>query len=80
MNICMCGTEAGYPHRADCPYPLYRCSAAQEAAWEAARDRLLAQGCEACGKPCPGHRHCSLECATAEASRRDGALAGLLGE
>lgn len=36
MNICLCGTEAGYPHDACCPYPLYRGSSNQVVAWEMA--------------------------------------------
>jgi hypothetical protein len=33
MNICMCGAQAGYPHNVNCPRPLYRGSAADEAKW-----------------------------------------------
>lgn len=47
MNICLCGTEAGYPHDPTCPYPLYRPTAAQEDDWLRARQemrrRLLAE-------------------------------------
>jgi hypothetical protein len=31
MNLCLSGTQAGYPHVAECPYPLYRATDAQEA-------------------------------------------------
>ena len=37
MNICYCGTQAGYPHRDECPYPLFRAVPAEEYRWEAAR-------------------------------------------
>jgi hypothetical protein len=33
-NFCCCGAQAGYPHRADCPRPLYNASDAQFEAWE----------------------------------------------
>jgi hypothetical protein len=33
MNICLCGTQAGYPHDKLCPYPLYRGSEEQEQRW-----------------------------------------------
>lgn len=35
MNICLCGSQAGYPHNEDCPYPLYRGSDQQLAEWQA---------------------------------------------
>lgn len=40
MNICLCGSEAGYPHAHDCPRPLFRCGEAEEARWLAERERL----------------------------------------
>lgn len=40
MNFCLCGAEAGYPHAADCPRPLYRCSDSQAARWHADRAAL----------------------------------------
>jgi hypothetical protein len=40
-SICYCGAEAGYPHREDCPRPLYRANEREEIAWEAARIRRL---------------------------------------
>ena len=33
MGICFCGSLAGYPHRADCPYPLFRASDAPANPW-----------------------------------------------
>lgn len=43
-NICMCGTQAGYPHPATCPYPLYRGSDDQIDQWlEAAGDLVDVQ-------------------------------------
>lgn len=38
FNVCMCGAGAGYPHESDCPFPLYRASAAQEQRWLDARE------------------------------------------
>jgi hypothetical protein len=38
MNICLCGTQAGYPHKPECPYPLYRGTDAMYEAWDKARD------------------------------------------
>ena len=38
MNICYCGQEAGYPHAATCPYPLFRATNNQEEAWYSARE------------------------------------------
>ncbi len=23
INICLCGTQAGYPHEKDCPFPYF---------------------------------------------------------
>lgn len=45
MNICICGREAGYPHAADCPRPLFRCSETEMKKWYAEREakRLLAE-------------------------------------
>lgn len=40
MNICMCGTQAGYPHTQDCPRPLYRGSEADQEQWERERASL----------------------------------------
>lgn len=39
MNICYCGTAAGYPHRDECPYPLFRGTPTDELRWEEARQR-----------------------------------------
>lgn len=33
INICMCGASAGYPHRRDCPYPLFRGTPGDEEQW-----------------------------------------------
>ena len=33
MNICMCGTQAGYPHPASCPFPLFRGTDADVERW-----------------------------------------------
>ena len=53
LNICMCGTQDGYPHPVDCPYPLYRGGAAEQQRWEAARDaRLSCEHCPADGGGC----------------------------
>jgi precorrin-3B methylase len=47
MNFCMCGSQAGYPHEHDCPYPLYNCrSEEREREWLKARERLLANRAE----------------------------------
>lgn len=35
--ICQCGAQAGYQHRADCPYPLYMDDPDEVAKWESAR-------------------------------------------
>jgi hypothetical protein len=46
MNICMCGSQAGYPHASDCPKPLFRATTAQEDAWwneREAKQKQLAQ-------------------------------------
>lgn len=24
FSVCLCGAQAGYQHRADCPFPMYR--------------------------------------------------------
>ncbi len=37
FQICLCGTQPGYQHAADCPYPLYRCTEKEEDKWEDAR-------------------------------------------
>ena len=34
MNLCGCGASAGYPHKPECPRPLYRGSEADWNAWE----------------------------------------------
>lgn len=33
LNICMCGTQAGYPHDPSCPYPLFRASDEDAEKW-----------------------------------------------
>ena len=37
MNICLCGTQAGYTHTSDCPYPMYRSDDYSMNKWDAAR-------------------------------------------
>ena len=34
INICLCGTEAGYPHDPFCPYPLFRGTERMMAHWD----------------------------------------------
>ena len=40
MNICYCGSQAGYPHALDCPYPLFRGSERDVEEWERERERI----------------------------------------
>jgi hypothetical protein len=40
LNLCLCGSEAGYPHEKDCPYPLFRASDQAWEDWRTARRRL----------------------------------------
>lgn len=40
FNLCYCGSAAGYPHAADCPYPLFRATESEEDRWFAAREAL----------------------------------------
>lgn len=35
-NICQCGSQDGYPHKEDCPYPYFSNDEAGVAKWEAA--------------------------------------------
>ncbi len=35
-NICQCGSQDGYPHKEDCPYPYFYNDEAGVAKWEAA--------------------------------------------
>lgn len=42
-QLCLCGTQAGYPHAFDCPRPLFRATAAQEDGWMAERAALREQ-------------------------------------
>lgn len=44
LQVCLCGAQAGYPHFADCPRPLYQCSAEEEAKWCAEREAWLSRG------------------------------------
>lgn len=39
-NFCLCGTQAGYLHKADCPYPLYRADEKEQVTWDKARRKL----------------------------------------
>ena len=41
VNICYCGAQAGYPHRDECPYPLFRATPAEEDRWELKRQERL---------------------------------------
>lgn len=34
FQICCCGAQPGYPHRADCPRPLFNATDAQFEQWE----------------------------------------------
>lgn len=36
INVCMCGTQDGYPHHPCCPWPLYRGTDRLMAEWEKA--------------------------------------------
>lgn len=38
-NFCMCGVQAGYPHYAECPYPLFRGTEQDEQKWMEAKTR-----------------------------------------
>lgn len=49
MNVCYCGTQAGYPHWPDCPYPLFHATPAQERDWTAKREA------HELGRPCSCH-------------------------
>ena len=35
-NICQCGSQDGYPHKEDCPYPYFRNDEKGVEKWEAA--------------------------------------------
>lgn len=39
-NICMCGAQAGYPHKWDCPYPYYGSSERCMADWQERRNKI----------------------------------------
>ena len=43
MQICLCDAMPGYPHTADCPYPLYRGSRRMVEDWYRERDRIRAE-------------------------------------
>lgn len=38
MNICLCGAQAGYFHKPDCPWPCYRGTDSVMGAWLVARE------------------------------------------
>lgn len=40
FQICYCGTQPGYPHPADCPYPLFTAVEKEEKKWQQAREKL----------------------------------------
>lgn len=74
MNICLCGTQAGYPHLAWCPYPYYGNSERLIEKWEAEYAKRKPQPC---GHPVTaivstdeGTHHCG-ECAKAAEFRRE---------
>lgn len=33
MNICLCGSQAGYPHKAHCPFPYFGRSEKEQERW-----------------------------------------------
>ena len=33
MNICMCGTQAGYPHDQNCPWPYFGSNEQEQERW-----------------------------------------------
>jgi len=39
FQVCLCGTQPGYPHAADCPFPLYHSGEEAMARWD--RERAL---------------------------------------
>lgn len=39
LNICLCGSEAGYPHDKDCPSPYYGDNPQSIAFWKKAQKR-----------------------------------------
>ncbi len=57
LNICYCGTFDGYPHKDDCPRPLFRASDRRVAKWEKERAKLQApqytDHADMCDSPCP---------------------------
>jgi len=43
MDLCMCGSQAGYPHDKLCPHPYYGGDIKQESAWmDAYREKKAA--------------------------------------
>lgn len=42
MNICQCGTQAGYPHPYGCPFPYYGNAVDIMRGWQLAAADLLA--------------------------------------
>lgn len=43
FNVCFCGAPSGFPHRPECPRPLYRGTTDQAARWIDDRDALRKQ-------------------------------------
>ena len=43
FNICPCGTQAGYPHAPECPYPQYNPTEVQLEKWEQAKKAKTGQ-------------------------------------
>jgi hypothetical protein len=42
MNVCLCGTQPGYPHEAFCPFPYYGNDWRKVAEWERQHQELVA--------------------------------------
>ena len=41
LNICQCGSQAGYPHAEDCPYPYFRSDEAGATKWNIAHEKKI---------------------------------------
>ncbi len=54
MQICLCGTQAGYPHKNTCPRPLY--NVLEDAKWQAEHDAntdINTEECPRCHRQVP---------------------------
>lgn len=64
FNICLCGSQDGYPHRADCPYPLFRYNDTDYRKWRDAQEELAdpagleSAPCAGCGATDHPYRYC----------------------